>query len=194
MNSLAKKIKNFWLGEDTQEQQANLRDKEDGFDELFYLDNAAEEEKIKKETEKSSQEKVSSFLENSSNQKKEQSAPHLKIIESPSVYSPTSEVLVIEPTSFSQAPEIIRTLWKGSSVVLNLCKLDYRESQRLVDFVCGGVFAMNGSQKRVGEGVFLLAPSNVNIKKEEKERQKKTNLSEILNFDFASELSKSKLK
>jgi cell division inhibitor SepF len=57
----------------------------------------------------------------------------------------------------------IQYLKKGSSIVLNLCKLDAEQSQRLIDFVCGGIYALDGSQKRVGEGVFLLVPNSMNI-------------------------------
>jgi len=199
MTGLAKKIKDFWLGEEAQEDSVGSKNKEDGFDELFYIDASTNHEKSKppqaKEEEKRRHIKESNFLDENSSLKKEQNLPKLKVIENSSpIYSPTSEVVVIEPSSFNQAPEVIRCLWRGSSVVLNLCNLDPRESQRLVDFICGGVFAMNGSQKRVGEGVFLLVPSNVNIKKEEKKENRKSNFSEILNLDFSTKSSNSSSK
>ena len=71
--------------------------------------------------------------------------------------------MVFEPQEFGQAVRVIEFLRKGSSVVLNLAGLPDEDSQRLLDFVCGGMFALDGSQKRVGDRVFLLVPNSVNI-------------------------------
>jgi cell division inhibitor SepF len=43
-------------------------------------------------------------------------------------------------------------------VVLNASELDPCLGQRLVDFTCGGITAMDGQSHRLGEAVFLFAP------------------------------------
>ncbi|MDX1918521.1 MAG: cell division protein SepF [Candidatus Caenarcaniphilales bacterium] len=145
--SIVQKIKNFWLGSEEQY--------EDGFDDLFRIDGGKVEHSNASVPPISDKKKL----------KESQSAPtsHLRVIDKASPFSATNEVVVLEPVSFSQAPDIIGYLRKGSSVVLNLCKIDPEQSQRLVDFVCGGIYALDGSQRRVGEGVFLLVPSSMNI-------------------------------
>ncbi len=152
--SIVEKIKNFWLGsEETYE---------DGFDELFSVENSSPK----------NQQTVTdpTPISTKSSKVKEFSSPaHLKVLDQANPYSATNEVVVLEPTNFSQAPEVIQYLRRGSSVVLNLYKLDEEQSQRLIDFVCGGIYAIDGSQRRVGEGVFLLVPSNVNINTIQKE-------------------------
>jgi cell division inhibitor SepF len=37
------------------------------------------------------------------------------------------------------------------------------QAQRAVDFVAGGTYAIDGQQERVGESIFLFAPSCVTV-------------------------------
>jgi cell division inhibitor SepF len=48
-------------------------------------------------------------------------------------------------------------------VILNLTMMDPDQAQRAVDFVAGGTFAIDGHQERVGESIFLFAPSCVTV-------------------------------
>ncbi|MBC8122160.1 MAG: cell division protein SepF [Gemmatimonadaceae bacterium] len=74
-----------------------------------------------------------------------------------------NEVLVIEPRSFEEAPQIVQHLRDRKSVILNLTLMDAEQAQRSVDFVAGATFAIDGHQERVGEGIFLFTPSTVSI-------------------------------
>ena len=40
---------------------------------------------------------------------------------------------------------------------------DPDQAQRAVDFIAGGTYAIDGHQERVGESIFLFAPSCVNV-------------------------------
>ena len=51
----------------------------------------------------------------------------------------------------------------GRSVVFNVANLAQRGCQRVVDFVCGGITAMDGQVHRLGEEVFLLAPALASV-------------------------------
>ena len=90
------------------------------------------------------------------------------VIEHPSL-TPQSEVVVIEPRSFDEALEIIEELRCRRSVVLNLQYLDTDQSQRVVDFLSGATHALDGHQQRIGQGVFIFAPSNFTINSESQE-------------------------
>ncbi|MEC8196895.1 MAG: cell division protein SepF, partial [Pseudomonadota bacterium] len=48
-------------------------------------------------------------------------------------------------------------------VILNLTMMEPDQAQRAVDFVAGGTFAIDGHQERVGESIFLFAPSCVTV-------------------------------
>jgi cell division inhibitor SepF len=74
-----------------------------------------------------------------------------------------SEVIVIEPHSFEEMPQVIQALRERKSVVLNLNVMNPEEAQRAVDFIAGGTYAMDGHQERVGESIFLFTPSCVKV-------------------------------
>lgn len=80
-----------------------------------------------------------------------------------------SEVVVIEPRSFEEALDIVEQLRCRRSVVLNLHYLDAEQSQRVVDFLSGATHALDGHQQRVGQGVFVFAPSNFILNTESQE-------------------------
>ena len=90
------------------------------------------------------------------------------VIEHPTL-TPQSEVIVLEPRSFDEALDIIEELRCRRSVVLNLQYLDTEQSQRVVDFLSGATHALDGHQQRIGQGVFIFAPSNFTINTESNE-------------------------
>ena len=100
-----------------------------------------------------------------SNQKtnsKQEMKPN-NVIGMPGLANGNSEVVVIEPRSFEEMPQVILALRERKSVVLNLNIMNPEEAQRAVDFVAGGTYAMDGHQERVGESIFLFTPSSVKV-------------------------------
>ena len=91
-----------------------------------------------------------------------------KVIEHPTLTA-QSEVIVLEPRSFDEALDIVEQLRCRRSVVLNLQYLDAEQSQRVVDFLSGATHALDGHQQRVGQGVFIFAPSNFTLNTESQE-------------------------
>lgn len=85
------------------------------------------------------------------------------VIGMPGLANGISEVIVIEPHSFEEMPQVIEALRERKSVVLNLNVMNPEEAQRAVDFVAGGTYAMDGHQERVGESIFLFTPSCVKV-------------------------------
>lgn len=74
-----------------------------------------------------------------------------------------AEVLVMQPRSFSEMPEVIKALKERKSVVLNLTLMEPEQAQRSVDFVAGATFTIDGHQERIGESIFLFTPSCVQV-------------------------------
>lgn len=72
-------------------------------------------------------------------------------------------IVVVEPRSFDDSVEIVKHLKSRKSVIVNLQYLDNDISQRVIDFVSGATFAMDGTQERVGNGVFIFASMNCNV-------------------------------
>src|SRR4028118_2362550 len=85
------------------------------------------------------------------------------VIGMPGAVNTVCEVVVIEPRSFEEMPQVIQTLRERKSVVLNLTMMDPDQAQRSVDFVAGGTYAIDGHQERIGESIFLFTPSCVQV-------------------------------
>ena len=85
------------------------------------------------------------------------------VIGMPGMNNTVAEVVVVEPHSFEEMPQVIQTLRERKSVVLNLNVMDPEEAQRAVDFVAGGTYAIDGHQERIGESIFLFTPSSVKV-------------------------------
>lgn len=67
------------------------------------------------------------------------------------------------PKRFEEATEAVLAVQRLKTVVLHLGGMGPAEAQRTIDFVSGGVFAMDGQSERLGDTVFLFAPSLVAI-------------------------------
>ncbi|KGG13004.1 MULTISPECIES: cell division protein SepF [Prochlorococcus] len=85
------------------------------------------------------------------------------VIGMPGISTATAQVNLMEPRSFDEMPKAIQALRERKTVILNLTMMDPDQAQRAVDFVAGGTFAIDGHQERVGESIFLFAPSCVSV-------------------------------
>ncbi|MBQ7479294.1 MAG: cell division protein SepF [Selenomonadaceae bacterium] len=84
------------------------------------------------------------------------------------------KVIVIEPKSFDDAQEVANCLREKRPVVINFDKTDAEAAKRIIDFISGTTYALNGEIKKVGRNVFLCAPSNVNVSYTEEDSKKGT--------------------
>ena len=85
------------------------------------------------------------------------------VIGMPGISTAAAEVNLMEPRSFDEMPRAIQALRERKTVILNLTMMEPDQAQRAVDFVAGGTFAIDGHQERVGESIFLFAPSCVTV-------------------------------
>lgn len=73
------------------------------------------------------------------------------------------KVVVMQLTTFEDAKDIADHLKAKKPVVINLEKLDKEVSRRVVDFLSGAVYGVDGNIQKVANGIFLIAPYNVGI-------------------------------
>ena len=85
------------------------------------------------------------------------------VIGMPGISTAAAEVNLMAPRSFDEMPRAIQALRERKTVILNLTMMAPDQAQRAVDFVAGGTFAIDGHQERVGESIFLFAPSCVTV-------------------------------
>ena len=86
-----------------------------------------------------------------------------KVVGMPGISNSHSEVCLMEARSFDEMTNAIQAIRERKTVILNLTMMDPETSQRALDFVSGGAFAIDGYQERVGPGIFIFAPSCVNV-------------------------------
>ncbi|MCH5252133.1 MAG: cell division protein SepF [Lachnospiraceae bacterium] len=73
------------------------------------------------------------------------------------------EVNIIKPTSFEDSQEICNMLLAGQPVVVNLEGFDPDDAQRIMDFISGCIYAINGKYHQISKYIFIFSPENVDI-------------------------------
>ena len=72
-----------------------------------------------------------------------------------------SKVIIREPKDFSDAQNIADCLKDSLPVFINLQRLDKSEGRRVIDFLSGTIYAIDGEINRVGNELFLCTPNSV---------------------------------
>lgn len=73
------------------------------------------------------------------------------------------QVVLVKPERFDNVSEIADHLRDKHSVLLNLENTDRNIARRLVDFLSGCAYALDGKIKKVAASAYLLTPYNVEI-------------------------------
>jgi len=76
---------------------------------------------------------------------------------------PVHEIRIEEPRIYEDSLNIATQLRENNPVIVNLKYLDPESSKRLVDFICGTAYAINGHMMKIGENIFLFTPANIFI-------------------------------
>ena len=87
------------------------------------------------------------------------------------------KMVISQPTTFEQSEEICEFLKQKRSVIVNLEYVNKDVARRIVDFISGGVFALNGHIQKVSNSIFLIAPMNYEITNEMAREEIKNKLS-----------------
>lgn len=69
-------------------------------------------------------------------------------------------MILMEPRSYDEAQEIADHLRSRRGVVLNLQRVTQEQAKRIVDFLSGTVYALNGDIQKVGPGIFICVPEH----------------------------------
>ena len=72
-------------------------------------------------------------------------------------------VVVIKPTAYNDIQEIADTLLSGRTVVLNTEGLDINLAQRIIDFMSGTCYAIEGAFQKISNFIFIITPKGVEI-------------------------------
>lgn len=103
----------------------------------------------------------SSYIEEPEVEEKEQPMKNERrtnVVSINSVNTPTSKIVLYEPRVYSDAKEVAQNLLSNKAVIINFARMDDTQSRRIVDFITGTVYALNGEIQRVGDKIFLATP------------------------------------
>ncbi|KAF1297155.1 cell division protein [Enterococcus sp. JM4C] len=75
----------------------------------------------------------------------------------------SNKITIVEPRVYSEAMTIAKRLIASESVLVNFHLIEEGQARRIVDFLTGTVYALDGDIKRVGDEIFLCTPANVEI-------------------------------
>lgn len=73
------------------------------------------------------------------------------------------EVTMHKPTSVEESRLVVDNLKAGKTVVLNLEEVRTPIAQRIVDFICGAAYDMEGNLQSISESIFIVTPPNVGL-------------------------------
>jgi cell division inhibitor SepF len=74
-----------------------------------------------------------------------------------------SRIILSEPRSYEEVQEMADHLRSRRSILVNLQRVRNEQAIRIVDFLSGTVYALNGHIQKVGMNIFLCTPDNIDI-------------------------------
>ena len=74
-----------------------------------------------------------------------------------------NKMILLEPRAYSESQQIADHLKKRNTVVVNLKRVTSDQAKRIIDFLSGVIYAIGGSMQKIGVGIYLVAPKNVNV-------------------------------
>lgn len=74
-----------------------------------------------------------------------------------------SQMVVFEPRAYSETQGIADHLKSGRGCIINLHRVSKDQAKRIIDFLSGVVYAIEGEVQKIGPNVFLCTPSNFGV-------------------------------
>lgn len=77
--------------------------------------------------------------------------------------SAKQEVVLFRPGNFNETSKAADDLKNHKAVVLNLENVDKAMARRVVDFLSGTVYALEGSVKKIAQSAYIFCPHNMDV-------------------------------
>ena len=74
-----------------------------------------------------------------------------------------NKMILVEPRAYSESQQIADYLKNRNSVVVNLKRVTSDQAKRIIDFLSGCIYAIGGTMQKIGVGIYLCTPKNVNV-------------------------------
>jgi cell division inhibitor SepF len=73
------------------------------------------------------------------------------------------KMIVYHPVCYDDAQNIVDNLKNRRPVIVNMEELEGSCAQRVLDFLLGAIYALNGTVNKISRGIFLVAPHDVDV-------------------------------
>ena len=93
-------------------------------------------------------------------------------------------MILLEPRAYSESQQIADHLKQKNTVVVNMKRVTADQAKRIVDFLSGTVYAIGGDLQKIGPGIFLCTPRNVNVEGSITEEDDKKNKKNDIELDW----------
>lgn len=90
-----------------------------------------------------------------------------------------SKMILLEPRAYSESQQIADHLKSRNSVVVNLKRVTSDQAKRIIDFLTGTIYAIGGDLQKIGQGIYLCTPRNVNVQGKISEEEKNSSKSVV---------------
>jgi cell division inhibitor SepF len=77
--------------------------------------------------------------------------------------SSSTKVVIVLPQNINDAKDICDHLRSNRSIVMNVEDIETSIAQRIVDFLSGAVYSLDGNIQKISSGIFLATPNSVDI-------------------------------
>lgn len=74
-----------------------------------------------------------------------------------------SKMVLVEPRAYSESQQMADHLKNRNAVVVNFRRVTADQSKRILDFLSGTLYAIGGDLQKIGNGIYLCTPKNVNV-------------------------------
>ena len=74
-----------------------------------------------------------------------------------------TKVVVVSPQNINDAKDICDHLRSNMSIVMNVEEIETQTAQRIVDFLSGAIYSLDGNIQKISSGIFLATPNSVDI-------------------------------
>lgn len=78
-------------------------------------------------------------------------------------YRGKSEVYVIRPQEISEAQTVADCLKQGKTIVVNMEGVELAPAQRIIDFIGGACYAIDGTLQAISANIFIAAPNSIEV-------------------------------
>ena len=75
----------------------------------------------------------------------------------------SNKMILVEPRAYSESQQIADHLKSRNSVVVNFKRVTSDQAKRIIDFLSGTLYAIGGDLQKLGGGIYLCTPKNINV-------------------------------